>query len=349
MAVSTRGAKRKMEGKENKKKEKKIVPVPLPLLHGVCLEIAKHVHESEALAFAMSCRGFRDAMKEALRSRNAESTAGKWLATTMKHWMKSNVPVTEDWIKWAFSMKWEYAEGIHHESKGALLTFLAGRSGFKDVLVWLKSKGCVVDSIASLGAVINGHIKVLKYLKSEGMAFDSDTCKDAAINGHIKVLEYLKSEGVPFDSRTCEGAAEGDHIEVLKYLKSEGAPFNQWSCLRAAERGHLEVLKWLRSEEVNCPCDETRIAFPAAYNGHLAVLQYVWSSGARIDRETCAAAAAGGHLDILKWLRSEEVKCDWDESTCHQALKRGDAIGQAIFQWALAHGCTYDGGTGNPA
>merc|ERR1712176_149925 len=217
------------------KKKVKRTPMPLPLPHDVCLEIAKHVHENEALAFAMTCRGFKDAMKEALRSRENTVYTGKrrkmLLTTRTEHYRKlDGVPVSEDWIKWAFSMKWRYAarRKYNEENKGRLLTFLAGRGGFKDVLVWLRSEGC-------------------------DLAWN--VCDYAARFGHLDVLKYLKSEGVEFNSWTCRGAAERGHIDVLKYLKSEGVEFDKWTCFGAAQGGHLEVLKWLRSEEVNCSWD----------------------------------------------------------------------------------------------
>merc|ERR1712157_305183 len=76
-----------VESSVEKKENAPPVPVELPLPHDVCLEIAKHVHESEALAFAMSCKGFKDAMKEALRERrgNTEITSNG-LSTTLKHY-----------------------------------------------------------------------------------------------------------------------------------------------------------------------------------------------------------------------------------------------------------------------
>ena len=58
-----------------------------PLPKEVYFEVAKHVHKSEALAFAMSCKGFKDAMKEALKARKGNSeTSVKWLRTSLKHY-----------------------------------------------------------------------------------------------------------------------------------------------------------------------------------------------------------------------------------------------------------------------
>merc|ERR1712157_155114 len=112
-----------VESSVEKKENAPPVPVELPLPHDVCLEIAKHVHENEALAFAMSCKGFKDAMKEALRSRKNTVYTGKrrkmLLTTRTKHYMniEGAPPVSEDWIKWAFSMKWRYAKERKYNEK----------------------------------------------------------------------------------------------------------------------------------------------------------------------------------------------------------------------------------------
>jgi len=295
MAVTTRGAtKRKRQGKALKKKalkkKKKAVPVPLPLPHDVCVEIAKYVNENEALAFAMSCKGFGNGMKEALKGRER-------INVSCEHYKKKEaVPVSEAWIKWAFSMKWEYEPRIpvwydSEKNKRTFLMFVAARCGLKGALGWLKRQGCAFDSETRYGAARGGHIKVLKYLKSEGLAFDSDTCYGAAEGGHIDVLEYLKSEGAPFDSATTRNAAYGGHIKVLKYLKSEGVPFDEHICDFAAQGGHMDVLEYFKSE------------------------------GMSFDSYTCRGAAVGGHFNVLQWLRSDEVDCPWDIQHCLKCAK----------------------------
>jgi hypothetical protein len=40
------------------------------------------------------------------------------------------------------------------------------------------------------------------------------------------------------------------------------------------------------------------------------------SEGASFDRETCVRACWGGKLEVLKWLRSEEVNCPWNIHEC---------------------------------
>ena len=49
----------------------------------------------------------------------------------------------------------------------------------------------------------------------------------------------------------------------------------------------------------------------------------------------CAAAAAGGHLALLQWLRQNG--CSWDEGTCSCAASGGHL---AVLQWARQNGCS---------
>jgi hypothetical protein len=228
----------------------------------VILEVAKHVHESEALAFVLTCKAFRDAREEALKEQEKKSKrkrANQKMRTVYYYHFNSRVRVSDDWIKWAFSMKWEW-ENLRDETeehKKNLLLRVAGYAGSETSLCWLKKQGCDLGREACWGAARGGQLKLLKWLKSEIPSFaeyiDPSMCHNAAFGGHVKVLEYLKSEGMAFNSAACSKAAVTGHLDVLKYLKSEGAPFDSKTCWNAAYWGHLEILKWLRSE--GCPWD----------------------------------------------------------------------------------------------
>ena len=58
----------------------------------------------------------------------------------------------------------------------------------------------------------------------------------------------------------------------------------------------------------------------AAYQGNLEMVKYCAANECPIDEDLCAAAADGGHLECLKYLR-EEVKAPWDSDTA--AVKNG--------------------------
>ena len=82
-------------------------------------------------------------------------------------------------------------------------------------------------------------------------------------------------------------AAKRGYVSTLKCLRRRGRLYNECLlCAAAAMVGDLEALKSLRAEN-----------FP-------------W------DWWTCANAAGGGHLEVLKWARDP-----WDERTCELAAR----------------------------
>ena len=74
-----------------------------------------------------------------------------------------------------------------------------------------------------------------------------------------------------------------------------------WFCEQVATTNKLELLKWAR-EVKHCEWDEKTIT-GAATIGNLEMLKYCFSNGCPCDEgESCARAAAGGHLDCLRFL-----------------------------------------------
>ena len=73
----------------------------------------------------------------------------------------------------------------------------------------------------------------------------------------------------------------------------------------------------------------------AASLGRTDLLQIAYESElAERDLTACAAAAANGHLETLKYLRF--VECPWDESTANEAARGGHLD---LLVWALENGC----------
>ncbi len=56
-----------------------------------------------------------------------------------------------------------------------------------------------------------------------------------------------------------------------------------------------------------------------------------------VGEETCAAAAEGGHLHVIKWLTARG--CALGSTTCLNAASEGNLD---ILQWALDNGCKWD-------
>jgi hypothetical protein len=78
------------------------------------------------------------------------------------------------------------------------------------------------------------------------------------------------------------------------------------------------VLQWARTN--GCPWNRNTCA-EAARGGHLEVLQWARTNGAPWCKYTCTFAAQGGHLEMLQWARANG--CPWDEETRGEAKRRG--------------------------
>jgi len=82
-------------------------------------------------------------------------------------------------------------------------------------------------------------------------------------------------------------------------------------------------MKWIINYHP-CPWDEGTCTL-AATGGHLDVLKWLRSQDPPCPwgKGTCLEAAEGGHLDVLKWVRSQEPPCPWNEYTCCKAAYGG--------------------------
>ncbi|KAJ1435084.1 hypothetical protein B484DRAFT_325782 [Ochromonadaceae sp. CCMP2298] len=112
--------------------------------------------------------------------------------------------------------------------------------------------------------------------------------------------------------------------------------------VKAALGGHLAVLKWLKKVKGRTPCPlDLWTHSIAAQHGHIGLL-YALQSYHHCGSDTCAAAARGGHVDVLQWLRSHDPPCPWDAVTSHAAA----ATGHLELQWMRAQDppCPWDEG-----
>ena len=117
-----------------------------------------------------------------------------------------------------------------------------------------------------------------------------------------------------------EDAAERGYLSTLKCLRRRGRLYDECLLFAAAAMvGDLEAFKAMRLAE-NFPWDVLTCAY-AAWGGHLEVLKWARENGCPWNVSTCANAARGGHLEVLKWARAND--CSWDEQTCAWAARGG--------------------------
>ena len=135
-----------------------------------------------------------------------------------------------------------------------------------------------------------------------------------------------------------ELASFRDFAKVMRDAIGEKGSFNELKPGEAAQRGCLDTLKILHRRG--------RVAFnvdlctAAAYGGQLEVLKWLRENSYPWDEMTCACAASGGYLKMLQWARANG--CPWDERTFLGAAYGGHL---KVLQWARANGCPWDAET----
>ena len=113
-------------------------------------------------------------------------------------------------------------------------------------------------------------------------------------------------------------------------------------CDAAAAAGSLGVL--VKARELGYAWSE-RTCAAAAEGGSIETLEWLRSTSKQPRKErcpwdvrVCAEAARRGHLELLVWARKR--KCKWDERTCLLAANSGHLH---VLKWARSRGAPWDG------
>ena len=86
------------------------------------------------------------------------------------------------------------------------------------------------------------------------------------------------------------------------------------------------------SDELKMPLDANTF-HAAVAGGVLDVLKWLRSQDPPCpwDADVCRYAAGGGHLDVLQWARSQDPPCPWNAGVCWYAAENGHLD---VLQWA---------------
>lgn len=186
-------------------------------------------------------------------------------------------------------------------------------------------------------------------------------CQFAINCGRCRLLPILISLGWAADAHSIDAAhAQGIPLEDLITDRLEIAS-RRGDCL-LFDQAYQERLR-----TVWCLVSLSHYAAIAAYYGHLRMLQHLstleqprWK-GTRakipLDEKVCTAAARGGHLSILQWLRNSYrfrprdvwnyerdflEYCPWNEETCEAAVRSHHTH---VLEWLCSNGCPWWGNT----
>jgi hypothetical protein len=223
-------------------------------------------------------------------------------------------------------------------------SWAAGASGNMQVLLWIVFDGCVLHYSAAVEAAKRGDVLMLGWLCDAGVELPSNCTAEAAGGGHLEALKWLHRRAVQWHVRTAACAAGQGHLELLQWAVGRGCPWNASDVMReAAMGGHVHVLQWAcqhvrawSTEVCQLAAEQNRtevvfwaaahgfpltreVAAGAARTGNMAVLELlrerkvlsVENMSASTLGTVAKAAASGGHLHVLRWLR-ETFQCPLD-------------------------------------
>lgn len=248
----------------------------------------------------------------------------------------------------------------------------AARHGHLALLRWAVAEGCGLDTAAINAAARGGHLAVIQELRDRGLSWHPETTASAAAGGHLELLKWAIAHDARWSPSACFEAAGSGSVELLVWASDHGAPLRRGDSVGggckqnlyvsvhggdsmyaiAACNGHVDTLDWLRSKEVPWPRDNGDWGPPcdisdglyacAAYGGHQAVIEWLEAHGvvrnAHGDATACEAAADGGHLELLQWMRSRSSPYAWNQDTCKAAAANGHLD---LLRWAHENGAPW--------
>ncbi|AVK75164.1 F-box domain containing protein [Pandoravirus quercus] len=187
---------------------------------------------------------------------------------------------------------------------------------------WARDHGCP-DPDQHLnkvwkGAIERGYKEVVLWLRSRGHAWPKDACRRAARHARRGVLLVARDDDCIWDERVCGEAAHEGHVDLLRWLWMHNCPWDEITTRALAGRGDLVTLQWAASE--GCPLDHT-VMERAVYHGHLNVVEWLDSMGHTYDASTsstapCIRAARMRQPGVFKWLADRGYRCDHEVFLC---------------------------------
>ena len=210
----------------------------------------------------------------------------------------------------------------------------AASKGQLNVLNWALAKGCAGYNTIFSAAASHGRLDVLEWAKRVRPNWSAHTCASAAEGGRLEILVWLRENGCQWSLTTCSRAAQHGHLNILKWAIQNGCPHSKRICMyRAAENGRLEIIKYYHNEAL-IPINHPGLCAAAAAGGQMSTLVWLRENGYQWDAKTTQNAATIGHFEMLKWVRQNG--CPWDARTFDAAFNSGRLD---IVQWLRENNC----------
>ena len=156
---------------------------------------------------------------------------------------------------------------------------------------------------------------------------------------------------IPPEMKTTYLSSVVESISRCQYFLADAARLYRTERLAtmiarsAASKGSIPIFNFIWELSKNTHTKSVRfmqkdhmVCQNAARHGHIDFLKYVNQDDIKCIRteSTCSAAAGCGQLTTLQWLH--ETKCAWDSWTCGNAINGGHL---AVFKYARENACPF--------
>ena len=137
-------------------------------------------------------------------------------------------------------------------------------------------------------------------------------------------LESLPNQAIM--DEMMNHASSGDHNDVMKWMLDNGFHITE------AAMAFIED-----SPDIMASIDWSHdtILYDAAFRGHMNCVRYAASAGITFTRMMCCAAATGGQLEMLKYLR--EQGCPWSGELILSCTLEIDSVTDQIYDSISIH------------
>ena len=229
-------------------------------------------------------------------------------------------------------LRWGTSRGLSIHSRASDdLTRIAAANGALDVLAELVAMGGRCDAACAAAAAGAGHLCVLKFLRRR---------KRRLVPTLFGAASSSSSSSSSLSSSSSSSSCDEDEDENLEEASITTTTTTTTTRLRRDEGSSSVVV----DDDIDieepplCEWDATAPAAAAAA-GHVEVLRWMVRRGrCPTDRTACAAAASRGQTAALRCARFE-LGCEWDESVAAAAAARGHVD---TLDLAVRLGCPWD-------
>jgi hypothetical protein len=227
---------------------------------------------------------------------------------------------------------------------------IAARHGYKELVMWLIEQGFESDLNSATAAATAGSIDLLGYFSH---LWSAHVYTKAAEKGHLALLQWAKEKAETYyntwpKSKMFPAAAKCDNVELYQWLFDQKFPFEEeTSFINALQKGHFKFIKFARSKGSIFWNDEFYFSLleGAATLGDLetmkwAIAENTGTTGIAANHASdffvpvIKAAASGGHIHILEYLRPTENMEVFYSKVTGMAARHGHV---AILEWASAN------------